>query len=67
MSGENSDINQFCELEWFQWVMFRDETAPFPDDALKSGSYVGPSIDVCLAMTTKILTKNGQVLHRSTY
>ena len=22
MSGETSDISQFCELEWFEWVSF---------------------------------------------
>ena len=22
MFGETSDISQFCELEWFKWVMF---------------------------------------------
>ena len=30
-------------------------------------SYLGPSIDVGVAMTAKILTENGQVLHRSTH
>ena len=23
MSGETSDISQFCELEWYEWIMFR--------------------------------------------
>ena len=67
MSGETSDISQFCELEWFERVLFQDETAPFPDDVLKLDHYLGPSIDVGPAMTMKILTENGQVLHRSTY
>ena len=22
MSDESSDISQFCEIEWFKWVMF---------------------------------------------
>ena len=65
MSGETSDIIQFCKLEWFEWAMIHDETAPFPDDVLKSGCYLGPSLDVGLAMTTKILTENGKMLHRS--
>ena len=34
---------------------------------LKLGHYLEPSIDVCPAMTAKILTENGQVLHRSKY
>ena len=67
MSGEMSNVSQFCKLEWFEWVMFRDETASFPDDVLKLGCYLGPSIDVGPAMIAKILTVNGQVLHRSTY
>ena len=47
--------------------MSSDETAPFPDDVLELGHYLGPDIDVNLAMTAKTLTENGQVLHRSTY
>ena len=34
---------------------------------LKLGHYLGPSIDVGPAITPKIFTDNGQVLHRSTY
>ena len=34
---------------------------------LKLGHDLGPSIDVGPAMTAKILTENGQVLHRSTH
>ena len=67
MSGKKLVISQFCELLWFKWVVFWDETAPFPNDVLKLGCYLGPSIDVGPAMTTKILTENGQVLHRSAY
>ena len=67
MSGATSNASQFCELEWFKWVMFCNKTAPFPDDVLKSGHYLGPSIAVGPAMTIKILTENGPVLHRSIY
>ena len=66
MSGEMSDIIQFCELECLKWVMFQEKIAPFPDDVLKLGHYFGPSIDIGPAMTTKICTENGQELHRST-
>ena len=34
---------------------------------LKLGHYLGPSIDESPAITTKIFSENGQVLHRSTY
>ena len=46
MLGETSNISQFCGLEWFKWVMFLDETPLFPDDVLKLGHYLGPSIDI---------------------
>ena len=44
-----------------------DKTALFPDDMLKLGHSLGPSIDVGPTMTAKSLMENGQVLHRSTY
>ena len=64
MSGKISDISEFCKLEWFEWVMFCDETTLFPDNLLKIGHYLGPSINLGPAMTTKILTQNGRVLHK---
>ena len=64
MSEETSDISQFCELEWLKWVMFQDETAPFVDDVLRLGHYLGSSIDVGPTMATQILSENGQVLQR---
>ena len=64
MSGETSNISQLCKLEWFKWVTFWDETSPFPDDALKLGHHLGPSIDVGPAVITKIITQNEQVLCR---
>ena len=67
MSGETSDISQFCEFEWYEWVYFRDAAVSFPEDKLVLGRYLGPSIDIGPALTAKILKQNGQVVHRSTY
>ena len=47
--------------------MYCDEVDTFPDDVLKLGHYLGPSIDIGPAMTAKILTQNGQLLHGATY
>ena len=63
MSGETSDISQFCELEWYEWVKFRDTAMQFPEDDLVLGRYLGPSIDVGPALTAKILKSNGEVVH----
>ena len=38
-----------------------------PGDKLVLGRYFGPSIDVWPALNSKILRKNGQHVHRSTY
>ena len=39
----------------------------FHVEKLVLGMYCGPSIDVGPALTAKILIKNGQQVHRSTY
>ena len=53
MSGETSEISQFFELEWFQWIKFCDENAPLSDDMPKLDHYLGLSIDISPAMTAK--------------
>ena len=63
MSDETSDISQFCKLEWFEHIMFCDETVPFLDDMLKLGHYHRHSIDAGPVMTHSILTQNEQVFH----
>jgi hypothetical protein len=67
MSGETSDISQLCELGWYEGCQFRDVAAPFPQDKIKLGRYIGPSVDIGPAMTAKVLKLNGQVIHMSTY
>ncbi len=67
MSGETANISQFCEFGWYEWVKFCSTTVSFPEDPLVLGKYLGLSIDVGPAMTTKILTLTGEVVHCSTY
>ena len=45
--------------------MFWGKIAPFPEQILREGCYLEPSIDIGPSMTTKSLTQNGQVLCRS--
>ena len=54
-------------FEWFDWLMSWDKMASYLDDHFKLGRYLGPSIDVGLAMTAKIWKENGQILHKSTH
>ena len=37
MSDETSDISQFCELERYEWIMFRDSTLSFTEDKMVLG------------------------------
>ena len=67
IKGETADISEFAEYGWYQWVMFRDTVASYPEDKVVLGRYLGPSKDVGPAMTAKILSKSGNVRHRTTF
>ena len=66
MSGETSDISQFCELEWYEWIIFRDSAVSFPEDKMVLGRYLVLSIDIGPAVTVNIIKSNGEVVHWST-
>ena len=51
VSGETSDISTFCQHAWYEWIMYRDTSIPFPNDNWEIGRYLGPSIDMSPAMT----------------
>ena len=67
MFGKTSDISQFCEFEWFEWVIFWDEMTSYLGDHFNLGRYLGLNINIGPAMMAKIMKENGHVLHRSTY
>ena len=37
LSQESSKISQFCEFDWFEWVMFQDKMASYQDDHFTMG------------------------------
>ena len=65
--GETPDISEFASYQWYEWIKFRDQQVAFPHDNFVLGIYLGPSFDIGPAMTAKILKKNGEYVHRSTY
>jgi hypothetical protein len=67
VTGQPSDISPFVEQPWYGWVKFWDMTQSFPDQKEVYGRWLGPSIDVGPAMTSKILKDNGQVIHSASY
>jgi hypothetical protein len=68
MKGGTADISQICEFAWYGWEMFHDtvNTIAFPNKRLTLGTYLGPAIDIGLALTAKILKQNGQYVCRLT-
>jgi hypothetical protein len=68
MKGGTADIPQICKFAWYDWVMFRNtvNTIAFTDKRLTLGRYLGPAIDIGLALTAKILKQNGQYVCRLT-
>jgi hypothetical protein len=65
VSGETADICPFCEFGFWDWVKFREQGVAFPGDAMVLDKYLGPSIDVGLAMTSRILKANGKLEDQS--
>ena len=66
MHGMSSDISDICEFEFYEWVMFNDSQATFPETKFHVGRWLGSADDVVSALTYKILKSNGQVVPRST-
>jgi hypothetical protein len=54
MTGSTADISHICEFGWYDWVMFRDNTPTFPDNKMTLGWYLGPAVDIGMALSAKI-------------
>jgi hypothetical protein len=54
-------------MHGFDWIIYYDRVASFPDPKEQLGWWLGPAIDLGLAMTAKILKPNGQVEYNSTH
>jgi hypothetical protein len=67
VSGQTADISPFIEYAWFDWIIYYDRVASFPDPKERLGWWLGPAIDLGPAMTAKILKANGQVEYNSTH
>ncbi len=66
MSEETADISYFCKLACYNWIMYRPDTIDYPNEKLHPRKSLGPTVDVGLSMTTKIVQHNGEVLYKST-
>ena len=67
MTGQAADIIHIHEYTWFDWVIFRDGPhVSYPEDILVLGQYLGPTLNVGLAMCAKLLKNIGKVVQIST-
>ena len=66
MHGMSADISDICEFEFYEWFMFNDSKATFPETKFHVVRWLGPAVDVGSNLTYKILKSNGQVVPRST-
>ena len=66
MLGGPSDISQFFEHWFYDWVMFRYNPIKYPDENPVLGRYLGPAIDVGPEIMAKIMKANREFVHRST-
>ena len=62
--GQTPDISPFSAFRWYEWVMFRDTMASYPEDKMVLGQDLVPALDIGPAMTRKLLKKNGMVVYR---
>ena len=53
MHGMSADISTICEFEFYDWVMFNDSQATFPETKLHVGRSLRPDVDVGSDLTYK--------------
>ncbi len=64
--GDEGDISNLCQFEWYEFVYFRDHTAQFPLDKEVLGRCLGPATGEGNEMTQWCLKANGNVVPRRT-
>ena len=67
MSDQTADISPFAAVGWYEWIKYYDAVQGYPEHKEILGQWLGPAIDIGLAMTSKVLKANGQVIYTSTY
>ena len=67
LSGQTADIFPFIEHEWYNFVKWFDHGSSFPEPKEVHGRWLGPSMDIGLAMCSKIIKSNGQIINLSSY
>ena len=64
--GEEGDISNLCQFNWYDWCYFHDGGAPFPITKQVLGRVLGPAKGQGNEMCQWILKSNGKVVPRRT-
>ena len=67
MTGQTANIGPWCDFQWYQWIKYYDETSSYPDDKMTLGRYLGPSPGIGSLLTGKLLKRNSNYHHTSTF
>ena len=62
--GEEGDISNLCQFQWYQWCYFREHTARFPHNQEVLGRVLGPARGEGNEMAQWVLKANGRIVPR---
>lgn len=62
--GEEGDISNLCQYDWYDWVYFWDGSAKYPYPKLSLGRCLGPMKNEGNEMCQAILKQNGEIVPR---
>ncbi len=66
MMVQTADINNLCDFEWYEWVMFCDPPVTYPNLVVTLNQSPGPCLDVHNTTTYKFFLTNGKVVSCTT-
>ena len=62
--GEEGDISNICQFQFYEWCYYYDSTDGFPHHRLVLGKVMDPSLGVGNEMAQWIMKGNGRVVSR---
>ena len=66
VTGEEGDISNLCQFNWYEWCYYRENTAKFPFNREILGRVLGPAKGEGNEMAQWVLKANGNVVPRRT-
>ena len=64
--GDEGDISNLCNFNWYDWCYYREQSSPFLVDKDLLGRVLGPAKNAVNEMTQWILKGNGRIVPRRT-